>query len=341
MPQFLKHEDSRVKSVLAPKKRRRKRRVRKVLIVKKIDTDSQVKPTPKEPDNSEQEKKVLTPKRHYKKRRKKMVLIVKKTDNSVQAKKPIPKEQDNEEQAKKVLITRKRRKKRRTKKVVTPKEPSNKGQVNEVLSPKEQDNGKAEKVLAPKEKNLDICFEEAKDYVQTNGVREAAEQIEYVYIYDGDGNTLVKKRCDRNAVFLTHIEEQRALAAKNVVFVHNHPSHQSLSKEDFTSSYENDWDTYAITNYGSIFRGKIINNKLFQKNYQHTVEYVQEKLSYLHFITDEITSDESNNNFYHAVNLILKEMGAINYEAKLSIKMPPQILDAVAAWRLDDKFKTK
>jgi hypothetical protein len=180
------------------------------------------------------------------------------------------------------------------------------------------------------EQSSDFIFEEGCNYVLTNGKKEIADKIEFCYVYDAEGNVLCKKRGGKCFISFTTEEKLAFKNALGVVLIHNHPSGYSLSKEDLWFAYENSMDkVVAVCEGGREYSGKIKKVMLLDKNHFFLDKWLHD-LQMQHITEGRLSIAEAENCHYHVVNSILRDIGAIEYEAKNPPKIPNIILSDIA-----------
>jgi hypothetical protein len=171
-------------------------------------------------------------------------------------------------------------------------------------------------------------LEAARDYVLTNGLKNAQNKIEFAYVYDDAGNILVKKRGGKSYVSFTDAEITKMKDAPGVVLVHNHPGGRSLSKEDLVLSNVINAQIYAIGHNGVEYSGSMLDIKRFHNLYAHVDGVL--KHYFLPLIrANKVTVAEADLFHAHLVNLVLKASSVITYDVNGAIELSPIVEQAL------------
>jgi hypothetical protein len=167
-------------------------------------------------------------------------------------------------------------------------------------------------------------LEAARDYVLTNGLKNAHNKIEFAYVYDDVGNILVKKKGGKSSVSFTDVEITSMRDAQGVVLVHNHPGGRSLSKEDLVLANVIDAQIYAMGHNGVEYSGSMLDIKRFQDLYSHVDGVLKHYFMPL-IRADKLTSAKADLFHAHLVNSVLKASAVITYDVNGALELPPVV----------------
>jgi len=176
-------------------------------------------------------------------------------------------------------------------------------------------------------------FETARDYVLSNGRKNAAKSTEFAYSYDADGTFLFKKRGGKSHVNFSSDEMALLRSAANPVLIHNHPGGSSLSRPDLLLSHSINGEIIAIGHNDIEYYGKIIDFEGFQSIYSS----LDKEIHFIFFSlinSGAINIDQANLFRTHITNVCLREASAIMYRVNSRINMP-EILNSVMIKLLD------
>ena len=201
------------------------------------------------------------------------------------------------------------------------------------------DKPKAKRAVKPDPEAEAVArFNKGKDYVLKNGIENQAGSIEFAYAYDGDGNVLIQKKGIKSEVNFTADELKRLKSAKDVVFIHNHPASRSLSPQDFTFADNANCDMYAIGHNGLEYYGKILNREKFDALYKRIDKSLTEQF-WERIKNGSLMPLDAERLHHHAINSILREIGAVEYQVKGDIQETGSVTNVIG--ELSKKFSSK
>lgn len=162
------------------------------------------------------------------------------------------------------------------------------------------------------------CFMNAKNYCIENGKKYQDQQIEFGYAYTQKGDVLVKKMGVQGGIELTPAEFEELSKSEGAVFVHYHPSGQSLSGQDIIMSMRGNTDVCAVGRNGQEYHAHIkhkVNEDFLGYIIDSINDGIKERLWEL--INDvEITPQIAMFFHGHIRNVILDRMGFIEYRVE-------------------------
>jgi SPP1 gp7 family putative phage head morphogenesis protein len=172
-------------------------------------------------------------------------------------------------------------------------------------------------------------FFSARNYVLQNGLRNAVDEIEFAYVYDGNGSVLIKKQGIKKAVNFTDDEIKKMRNANKVTIVHNHPSNSSLSQPDLLIAAHVNGGIHAIAHSGSEYFGAVKDVVVLGEIYHFLVKDVQNSLFRLvdGKVVSRIEADELHN---HIVNLVLNHVGIIAYTAYGDFDLKKEVAQVIS-----------
>jgi len=170
-------------------------------------------------------------------------------------------------------------------------------------------------------------YDKGREFVTSNGIREQAGSIEYAWVYDKNGSAIIAKRGEKNAVAFSPEEMTAMKEAEDVVLVHNHPSSQSLSPADFSIAGNINGTIVAASNQGNEYLGRMLQPKGFIEKTDKISDLVYKKADTL--LKGKITVAEAQSNHWHGVNLVLRDLGVVEYEAILATQPSSHYLNGM------------